>query len=128
MARKWFSRFKKDRFDISDTPHSGRLSGLDEDSLNTLIHNDPRHCTQELANVMNCGHSTIVQHLHSMGNIKKMTQKYPKMFPKNDPKKTPKMTAENLPQKMTPKKDPKKYPKIMTPKITQKNDPKNDQK
>ena len=54
MARKWFSSFKEDRFDISDTPHSGRPSGFD-DYLNTLIHNDPRQCTRQLANVMYCG-------------------------------------------------------------------------
>ena len=56
-ARKWFSRFKKDCFDINDTPRSGRLSGFDEDRLNTSIHNDPRQCIQELANLMNCDHS-----------------------------------------------------------------------
>ena len=33
MARKWFSRFKEDRFDISDTPRSGRPSGFDEDQV-----------------------------------------------------------------------------------------------
>ena len=49
-ARKWFSRFKEDHFDISETPHSGRLSEFDEDRLNTLIHNDPRQYTRELAN------------------------------------------------------------------------------
>ena len=27
-ARKWFSRFKDDRFDVSDTPRSGRFSVL----------------------------------------------------------------------------------------------------
>ena len=40
---------------------SGRPSGFDEDRLNTLIHNDPRQCTRELANVMNCNQSTIVR-------------------------------------------------------------------
>ena len=59
-ARKRVSRFKEDRFDISDTPCSGRPSGFDKDLLNTLIHNDPRQCTRELANMMNCDHSTIV--------------------------------------------------------------------
>ena len=39
MERKWSSRFKDDRFDISDTPCSGRPSGFDEVSLNTLIYN-----------------------------------------------------------------------------------------
>ena len=70
MARKWFSHFKEECFDISDTLRSGRPSVFD-DRLNTLIHNDPRHCTLELANVMNCDHSTIVRHLHSMGKVKK---------------------------------------------------------
>ena len=70
-ARKWFYRFKDDRFNISDTPRSGRPSGFDEDRLNILIHNDPRQCTRELANVMNCDHSTIVRHLHSMSKVKK---------------------------------------------------------
>ena len=44
-ARKLFSRFKKNRFDISDTPRSGTPLGFDEDRLNSLIQNDPRQCT-----------------------------------------------------------------------------------
>ena len=71
MARKWFSRFQDGRYDISDTPCSGRLSGFDEDHLNTLIHNDQRQCTREMANVINYNHSTILQHFHSMGKVKK---------------------------------------------------------
>ena len=70
-ARKWFSRFKENRFDINDTPFSVRPSGFDEDRLNTLKHNDPRQCTRELANVMNCDHSTNVRHLYSMDKVKK---------------------------------------------------------
>ena len=27
-VRKWYSRFKEDRFDIGDTPRSGRPSGM----------------------------------------------------------------------------------------------------
>ena len=65
MARKWFSHFKENCFHISDTQCSGRL-------LNTFIHNDPRQCARELANVMNCDHSTIVRHLHSMDKVKKI--------------------------------------------------------
>ena len=36
-ARKLFSRFKEDRFDISDPSCSGKTSGFDEDRFNTLI-------------------------------------------------------------------------------------------
>ena len=71
MAREWFSRFKEGRFDISHAPSSGRPLGFDEDRLNTLIHNDPRQYSRELANVMNYDHSTLVRHLHSMGNVQK---------------------------------------------------------
>ena len=60
---------REDHFHISDTPHSGRPSGFDEDRLNTMIYNDPRQCIRELANVMSCDHSTIVGHLHSIGKV-----------------------------------------------------------
>ena len=43
------SRFKEDRFDISNTPSPGRPSWFDEDRLHTLMHNDPHQCTRELA-------------------------------------------------------------------------------
>ena len=69
-ARTWFSRFKEDHFDISDSPLSGRPSGFDEDHLNTLIHNDPHQCTR--GKMMNCDHSNIVRHLYSMGKVKKI--------------------------------------------------------
>ena len=59
---KWFSCFKEDSFDINDPPRSGRPSELDEDLFNTLIHNDPRQCTRELANVMSL--SAEVRHRH----------------------------------------------------------------
>ena len=70
MARKWFSHFKEVRFDISDMSHSGRPLRFDEDHLNTLLHNDPYQCAQQLADVMNCDHSTIMRHLHSLGKVK----------------------------------------------------------
>ena len=72
LQENGFSRFKQDRFDISDTPRSGIPSGFDDVRLNTLIHNDLRVCTRQLANVMNYDHSTtIVLHLHLMGKVKK---------------------------------------------------------
>ena len=70
-ARKWFSRFKEDRFDNSDTPRSGKPSLCDEESLNTLIHNYLRQCTRKLVNVVNCDYFTMVRHLHSIGKVQK---------------------------------------------------------
>ena len=51
-SKKMVFTFKEDRFDISDTPCTGRSSEFHEIRLNTLIHNDPHQCTRELANVM----------------------------------------------------------------------------
>ena len=41
-------------------------------SFKQLLHNDPRQCIRELANMMNCDHSTIVRHFHSMAKFKKI--------------------------------------------------------
>ena len=71
-GKKMVFSFKEDRFDISDTPRSERPSGFDEVRLNTLIYNDPRQCTREIANVINCKHATIVRYFHSMGKVKKL--------------------------------------------------------
>ena len=70
-AKKWFPHFKEYRFNFSDTPRSGRPSEFDEDRLNTLILDDQRQCTREVANVINCEHTTIVRHLHSTGKVQK---------------------------------------------------------
>ena len=67
-VRKLFSRSKEDGFDTGDTPRSAKPWGFDEDRLNILIHIDARKCTRELANVMNCDHSTVV-HLLSTGKV-----------------------------------------------------------
>ena len=53
------------------------LTGFDEDRLNTLIHNDPHQWTRELANVMNCDHSTILRHLYSVGKVQKSAATVP---------------------------------------------------
>ena len=47
-VRKWFSHFKEDCFDISEDIQEDLR--VDEDRLNTLIHNDPCQCTRKLAN------------------------------------------------------------------------------
>lgn len=71
-ARKWFSRFKEGCFDLNDASRSGRTSDFDEERLNALIHDNPRQSTRELADIMECDHSTIVRHLRSIGKVQKL--------------------------------------------------------
>ena len=48
------------------------LRGLMKIVLNTLIHNDPRQCTLELIDVMNCNHSSIVDTFEFNGQGSKL--------------------------------------------------------
>ena len=63
-ARKWFAKFKNGNFDIDDTPRSGRPSEFDKDHLKTLLKEESRQTSGELAEKMNCDQKTILNHLH----------------------------------------------------------------
>jgi histone-lysine N-methyltransferase SETMAR len=71
-AQKWFARFKKGNFDMSDTPRSRQPADFDNDLLNASVHADPRQTTRELASEMGCAHATIVRHLQSTGKVQKL--------------------------------------------------------
>ena len=70
-ARRWFLRFREGNFGLEDTPRTGRPSEFDEERLNSLVHENPRQTTRELAIEMECDHSTIVRHLDSLGKVQK---------------------------------------------------------
>lgn len=53
-------------------PRSEKSSGVDEDRLNSLIHDDSRQSSRELTNVKNFDQSTIVKLLYSMGKVQKL--------------------------------------------------------
>ena len=82
-ARTWFSRFKSGNFDLKDVPHTVRTTNLDEGYLNSLIQEDPRQTTRELANIMGCDHTTIVRHLKSMGKVQKLGSWVPHVLNEN---------------------------------------------
>ena len=71
-AQKWFSQFKEGCFDLNNASYSGRISDFDEEHLNSLIHDNPHPSMRELADIMECYHSTIVRHLHSMEKFQKL--------------------------------------------------------
>ncbi|RWR98918.1 Histone-lysine N-methyltransferase SETMAR-like protein, partial [Dinothrombium tinctorium] len=66
-ARDWYAKFKNGNFDLKDAPRSGRPVEFDEKRLNQLLHENSRQTTRELAEKMECSHTTIEKHLHSMG-------------------------------------------------------------
>ena len=48
------------------------MSDFDEEHLNALIHDNPCHSMRELADIVECHHSAIVRHLHSMEKVQKL--------------------------------------------------------
>ena len=70
-ARDWYAKFERENFHLKDAPHSGRPIELDEERLNQFLHEDSRQTTRELAEKMECSHTAIEKHLHSMGKVQK---------------------------------------------------------
>ena len=45
---------------------------FDEEHLNKLFREDPQQTTRELAEQMDCHHSTVLEQLHSIGKVRKL--------------------------------------------------------
>ncbi|MEZ0498439.1 hypothetical protein [Sphingomonas sp. IW22] len=71
VARKWFSKFKKGDFSLTDAPRSGRPSHFSEECLSSLLKADNRQTTRELAGQLSCNPQTVLNHLHRMRKFQK---------------------------------------------------------
>ena len=68
-SQDWHAKFKRGNFDLKDAPCSGRLIELDEERLNQFFHEDSHQTTRKLAEKMECSHTAIEKHLHSIGKV-----------------------------------------------------------
>lgn len=71
-AQKWFQKFREGIFNLDDAPRSGRPSDFDEETLNLLIHEDPRQSTRDLEQATGYDHATVARHLRQMGKVQKL--------------------------------------------------------
>lgn len=71
-AFKWYSRFKSGDTGLQDAPRSGRPVEFDEEHLEAILEENSRQTTRELAEEMECDHSTVVRHLQKMGKVQKL--------------------------------------------------------
>lgn len=69
-VRKWFHRFKAGDFSLEDQERPGKPSTTDEDRIKTLIENNPRYTTRQLAKILKISKSTIHEHLVKLGYVK----------------------------------------------------------
>ena len=52
MCQKWFAKFCAGDFLLNDAPCSGRPVEVDSNQIETLIENNQRHTTQEVADIL----------------------------------------------------------------------------
>ncbi|CAD5205473.1 unnamed protein product [Bursaphelenchus okinawaensis] len=67
---RWFAKFRVDDEKLEDKPRAGRPSKLDKDALRRKIEDDPHITIRELEELINCGKSTIGDHLKAMDDAK----------------------------------------------------------
>jgi len=66
-VRKWFTRFRNGNFDLEDRERSGRPAIVDDDQILTLIKNNPRHTTRDIAEKLHISHMSVIRHLKTHG-------------------------------------------------------------
>lgn len=68
-VRKWFAKFRAGDFNLKDQERTGRPSITDDDQLKTLIENNPRYTTRELAEILKISKTTVHEHLVKLGYV-----------------------------------------------------------
>jgi len=68
-CQEWFSKFRSGNLDLSDDHRPGRPVELDNDLLRMEVESDPRQTVRELAEKLNCSHTTVHEHLQQIGKV-----------------------------------------------------------
>ena len=68
-CQKWFEKFRAGDFSLDDAPWSGRPVEVDSDQIETLIENNQRYTTREIADILKIYKSIVENHLHQRGYV-----------------------------------------------------------
>ena len=68
-CQKWFAKFRARDFSLDEAPWSGRPVEVDRDQIETLIENNQRYTTQELADILKISKSRVKNHLRQLGYV-----------------------------------------------------------
>ena len=63
-CQKWCAKFHDGDFSLDDAPESGRPVEVDSDQIETLIKNNQRYTTREIADILKIPNSSVENHLH----------------------------------------------------------------
>lgn len=69
QCQRWFHRFKNGNVTLEDEVHGKPPRILDDEALKEDVELDPTQTTRELAEKFGCHHSTIADHLNTIGKI-----------------------------------------------------------
>ena len=69
MCQKWFAKFHAGDFLLDAAPRLGRPVEVDSDQIETLIENNQRYTTQEIADILKISKSSVENHLHQLGYV-----------------------------------------------------------
>ncbi len=83
-CRRWFNKFRSTDTSLTDKARSGRPVDFDDEALQALLDADSRQTTRELAEQLNCSHSTVERHLHALGKMHKNGRLVPHQLSKDN--------------------------------------------
>lgn len=66
-VHRWYSKFRSGQFSFEDEPRTGRPRSIDDDLLLRNLEDNPNATTRQLANRLDCDHSTVADHLKALG-------------------------------------------------------------
>ncbi|GFX89045.1 histone-lysine N-methyltransferase SETMAR [Trichonephila clavipes] len=68
-CQRWFSKFRSQGLSLQERDRSGRPSKIDNDVLRSMLENNPHLTSREIAEEFGINHTTVGDHIKSLGNI-----------------------------------------------------------
>ncbi|GFU70850.1 histone-lysine N-methyltransferase SETMAR [Trichonephila clavipes] len=69
-CQRWFSKFRSGELSLQESDRSGRPSQIDNDVLQFMLENNPHLTSQEIAEEFGIHHTTVGDHIKSLGDKK----------------------------------------------------------
>ena len=72
QCQSWFAHFSSGDFDLKVAPRYGHPTEVDDKKIKTMIENNRRSTTREIAEKLNISHTCVERHLRQLGYVNKL--------------------------------------------------------